>query len=130
MPKAINCQVDRNDQETLCPSQRIPVHWGILRKQENSLCHGGVHWLVGQLQMVTSERHMQARLFILTSDAIPGLVVISSIRKQAKRVRRTKKIGINPPWPLHHFLPPFPFLLKYLLWLYLVMNCDVGVNVK
>jgi hypothetical protein len=34
-------------------------------------------------------------------NAIPGLVVLSSIRKQAERARRSKPVSNIPPWPLH-----------------------------
>jgi hypothetical protein len=39
-------------------------------------------------------------------DAIPGLVVLGSIRKQAEQARGSKPISNTPPWPLHQFLLP------------------------
>lgn len=82
------------------------------------------HWLFDQLQMVTSEMHIQARIFILTSDAIHELVVVSSIQRQAKQVRRTKQVWIISPWPLYHFLPPLFALLSSFhdfIWWWTVM---------
>jgi hypothetical protein len=38
--------------------------------------------------------------------AIPGLVVLGSIRKQAKQARGSKPVSNIPPWPLHQLLPP------------------------
>ena len=37
----------------------------------------------------------------VVGGAIPGLVVLSSIRKQAKQARRSKPVSNIPPWPLH-----------------------------
>jgi hypothetical protein len=39
----------------------------------------------------------------------PGLVVLDSIRKQAKQAKRSKSVSISPPWPLHQLLPPGPY---------------------
>jgi hypothetical protein len=36
--------------------------------------------------------------------AIPGLVVLGSIRKQAEQVRGGKPVKNIPPWPLHQLL--------------------------
>jgi hypothetical protein len=36
--------------------------------------------------------------------AIPGLVVLSSIREQAEEARRSKPVSSTPPWPVHQFL--------------------------
>ena len=38
--------------------------------------------------------------------AIPGLVVLDSIREQAEQARGSKPVSNIPPWPLHHLLPP------------------------
>jgi hypothetical protein len=38
--------------------------------------------------------------------AIPGLVVLGSIRKQAEQARGSKPVRNIPPWPLHQFLLP------------------------
>ena len=46
--------------------------------------------------------------------AIPGLVVLGSVRKQASNFT---------PWPLHQFL--LPDLLEFQSWLYLVINSNV-----
>ena len=35
-----------------------------------------------------------------------GLVVLGSIRKQAKKAMRSKPVSSTPPWPLHQLLPP------------------------
>jgi hypothetical protein len=42
----------------------------------------------------------------MVGSAIPGLVVLSSIREQAEQVRRIKPISNIPPWPLHQLLLP------------------------
>jgi hypothetical protein len=38
--------------------------------------------------------------------AIPGPVVLSSIRKQAEQTRGSKPASNIPPWPLHQLLLP------------------------
>jgi hypothetical protein len=38
--------------------------------------------------------------------AIPGLVVLSSIRKQAEQDRGSKPVRNISPWPLHQLLLP------------------------
>jgi hypothetical protein len=38
--------------------------------------------------------------------AIPGLVVLGSIRKQAEQVRGSNPVCNIAPWPLHQLLPP------------------------
>ena len=38
--------------------------------------------------------------------AIPGLVVLCSIRKQAEQARESKPVSNIPPWPLHQLLLP------------------------
>jgi hypothetical protein len=38
--------------------------------------------------------------------AIPGLVVLVSIRKQAEQARQSKPVSNIPPWPLHQLLLP------------------------
>jgi hypothetical protein len=38
--------------------------------------------------------------------AIPGLIVLGSIRKQAEQAMRSKSESSTPPWPLHQLLPP------------------------
>jgi hypothetical protein len=42
----------------------------------------------------------------IVGGAIPGLVILGSIRKQAKQVRGRKPVSSIPPWPLHQLLPP------------------------
>jgi hypothetical protein len=42
----------------------------------------------------------------VVGDAIPGLVILGSIRKQAEQTMRSKPISSVPPWPLHQLLPP------------------------
>jgi hypothetical protein len=39
-------------------------------------------------------------------DAIPGLIVLGSIRKQAEQTSGGKPIRNIPPWPLHQLLLP------------------------
>jgi hypothetical protein len=42
----------------------------------------------------------------LVDGAIPGLVVLSSIREQAEQARGSKSTRNIPSWPLHHLLLP------------------------
>jgi hypothetical protein len=41
--------------------------------------------------------------------AIPGLVVLGSIREQAEQARGSKPVSNIPPWPLHQLLLPALF---------------------
>jgi hypothetical protein len=36
----------------------------------------------------------------IVGSAIPGLVILGSIRKQAEQVRGSKTVSNIPPWPL------------------------------
>jgi hypothetical protein len=38
--------------------------------------------------------------------AIPGLVVLGSIRKQVEQARGSNPVSSIPPWSLHQLLPP------------------------
>jgi len=38
--------------------------------------------------------------------AVPGLVVLDSIREQAEQARGSKPVSNVPPWPLHQLLLP------------------------
>jgi hypothetical protein len=40
----------------------------------------------------------------LVGGAIPGLVVLSSTRKQAEQARGSKPVSNISPWPLHQLL--------------------------
>ena len=42
----------------------------------------------------------------LVGDAIPVLVVLGSIRKQAEQARVSKSVSNIPPWPLQQLLLP------------------------
>jgi hypothetical protein len=42
----------------------------------------------------------------LMGGTIPGLVVLGSIREQAKQARGSKPVRNIPPWPLHQLLLP------------------------
>jgi hypothetical protein len=42
----------------------------------------------------------------IVSEAIPRLVVLDSVRKQAEQARGSKPVSSTPPWPLHQLLPP------------------------
>jgi hypothetical protein len=42
----------------------------------------------------------------MVGGAIPGLVVLGSIRKQAEQTRGSKPVSNIPPWPLHQLLLP------------------------
>jgi hypothetical protein len=61
----------------------------------------------------------------IVGGAIPGLVVLGSIRKQAEQARRSKPVSSIPPWPLHQ--PLLPDLLEFQSRLPLVMNSSVEV---
>ena len=41
--------------------------------------------------------------------AIPGLVVLGSIREQAEKARGSKPVSNIPPWALHQLLIPLEF---------------------
>ncbi len=57
--------------------------------------------------------------------AIPGLVVLGSIRKQAEQARESKPVSKIPPWPLHQLL--LPDLLEFQSLLPLLMHSSVEV---
>jgi hypothetical protein len=38
--------------------------------------------------------------------ALPGLMVLCSIRKQSEQAMMSKAVSSTPPWPLHPLLPP------------------------
>jgi hypothetical protein len=57
--------------------------------------------------------------------AIPGLVVLGFVRKQAEQARGSKPVSNIPPWPLHQLL--LPVLLQFQSQLSLVMNSSVEV---
>jgi hypothetical protein len=61
----------------------------------------------------------------IAGGAIPGLVVLGSIKKQAEQARRSKPASNIPPWPLHQLL--LPDLLDFQSCLSLVMNSNVEV---
>ena len=42
----------------------------------------------------------------MVSGAIPGLVVLGSIKKQAEQAMGSKPVSSTPPWPLFQLLPP------------------------
>jgi hypothetical protein len=42
----------------------------------------------------------------IAGGAIPGLVVLGSIREQAEQGRGNKPLSNIPPWPLHQLLLP------------------------
>lgn len=47
----------------------------------------------------------------IVCGAVPILVVLGSIRKQAKQAEGSKPVSNIPPWPLHHL--PVPDLLEF-----------------
>ena len=47
----------------------------------------------------------------LVGGAIPGLVVLGSIRNQAEQARGSKPVRNIPPWHLHQLL--YPDLLEF-----------------
>ena len=42
----------------------------------------------------------------IVGGAIPGLVVLGSIREQAEQARGSKPVSSISPWPLHQLLLP------------------------
>jgi hypothetical protein len=42
----------------------------------------------------------------MVGGAIPGLVVLGSIRKVADQFKRSKLVSSTPPWSLYQLLPP------------------------
>ena len=66
---------------------------------------------------VLSQLVIKGRAQPTVGGAIPGLVVLGSIRKQAEQARGSKPASNIPPWPLHQL--PFPDLLEFqscILW--------------
>ena len=61
----------------------------------------------------------------IVGGAIPGLVVLDSIRKQVEQARGNKPVSNIPPWPLHQLL--LPDLLEFRSGLFLVMKGNVEV---
>jgi hypothetical protein len=61
----------------------------------------------------------------IVGGAIPELVVLGSIRKQAEQARGSKPVRNIPPWPLHQLL--LPDLLEFQSWLPLVTNSSMEV---
>jgi hypothetical protein len=57
----------------------------------------------------------------MVDGAIPGLVVLDSIRKQAEQAMGSKPVRSSPPWPLYQLLPAGSCLSS-------MMNCDVDVE--
>ena len=39
-------------------------------------------------------------------DAVPGLMVLGCLRKQAEQALRSKPVNSTPSWPLHQLTPP------------------------
>ena len=68
----------------------------------------------------------------MVGDVTPGLVVLGSIRKQAKQARRSKPVSSTPSWPLHQLLLPdqVPVFLEFLSWLLSMTNSNVEVYTK
>jgi hypothetical protein len=42
----------------------------------------------------------------MVGHAIPGLVVLASVRKQVEQAMRSKPVSSTPSCPLHQLLPP------------------------
>jgi hypothetical protein len=72
-----------------------------------------------------SQLVIKGRVQPIEGGAIPGLVVLGSIRKQAEQARRIKPVSNIPPWPLHQLL--LPDLLEFQSWLSLVINSNMEV---
>ena len=58
--------------------------------------------------------------------AVPELVVLGSIRKQAEQAMRSESVSNTPVWPLHQLLTPGS-CPEFLSLFPSVMNNDVGV---
>ena len=50
----------------------------------------------------------------MLGDAIPGLVILDSLRKQAEQALGSKPVSSTLPWPLHQLLPPGSALFEFL----------------
>ena len=61
----------------------------------------------------------------IVGGAVPGLIVLVSIRKQAEQARGSKPVSSIPPWTLNQLL--LSDLLEFLSGLPLVMNSSVEV---
>ena len=59
----------------------------------------------------------------LVGGAIPGLVVLGSIREQAEQARGSKPVRNIPPWLLHQLL--HPDLLEFQSWLPFVIDSNL-----
>jgi hypothetical protein len=49
---------------------------------------------------------------LIVGGAIPGLVVLGSIRKQGEQARGSKPVSSTSPWPLYQLLLPDLFELQ------------------
>jgi hypothetical protein len=67
------------------------------------------------------------RAQLIVGGAIPGLVVLCSIRKQAEQARGSNPVSSPPPWPLHQLLPPSSYPVWVPVLLPLVMKSNVEV---
>ena len=62
--------------------------------------------------------------------AIPGLVVLSSVRKQIEQAKGSKPVSSTPPWPLPQLLPPGSHHFEVLFWVPSRMEYTVEVKGK
>lgn len=58
-------------------------------------------------------RDRQERALFTVGNAIPGLVVLGYITKQAEQAMGDKPVSSTPPWPLHQLLPALCMFLQY-----------------
>jgi hypothetical protein len=49
----------------------------------------------------------------MVGGAIPGLVVLGSLRRQAEQARESNQLSSIPPWPLHQLLLQVPALCEF-----------------
>lgn len=54
----------------------------------------------------------------MVGDAIPGLVVLGFIRKQAEQSHDSILVRNIPSWPLYWFMFQFPSLFEFLSWFF------------
>ena len=59
----------------------------------------------------------------MVGGVIPGLVVLSSIRKQAEQAMRSKPVSSTPPWSLLQVLP-----LRFLPCIPILTSLDDGLQ--
>jgi hypothetical protein len=92
------------------------IGWAVLLKEMRQQPRNSMYWLalcvnLTQAGVITERSSCGAfsQLVIkgegpLVGDAIPGLVVLGSIREQAEQASGSKPVRNIPPWLLHQLL--------------------------